>query len=108
MTTLKEQLIEKLKQLPDVSVDRYKESELFDVKYKGKEVAHFQTGAGLDSELDIRLTPAIIKKEGLTVPVDSTSHPDRSKNSRWIVQAYHSAEDLDQLVRLVKIAIELR
>ena len=78
------------------------------MNFKGKEVAHFQTGAGTESELDIRLTAAIIRKEKLTVPVESTSHPNRSKNSRWIIQSYHSAEDLDQMVRLVKIAIELR
>lgn len=108
MTTLKEQLIEKLILIADVSVDRWKETDLFGVNYKGKEVAHFQTGAGIESELDIRLTAAIIKQEGLIVPVDSESHPTRSKNSRWIIQSYRSAEDLDEMVRLVKLAIDLR
>ncbi|MFK7858071.1 MAG: luciferase family protein [Granulosicoccus sp.] len=108
MATLKEKLIRKVNLIPDVSVDRYKETELFGINYKGKEVAHFQTGAGIDCELDIRLTPAIIKKENLTVPVDSTSHPDRSKNSRWIIQRYSTDKDLDKMVALVKLAMELR
>lgn len=106
MTSLKEDLIGKLTILTDVTVDRYKETELLGVNYKGEEVAHFQTGS--ECELDIRLTPNIIKKENLTVPVESVSHPDRSRKSRWIIQNFNTPEDLDQMVRLVKIAIELR
>ncbi|MFK8081407.1 MAG: luciferase family protein [Granulosicoccus sp.] len=108
MAKLKKQLIIKLERLPDITVDRYKETELLGVNYKGKEVAHFQTGAGIDCELDIRLTPAVIKKEKLTVPAESTSHPDRSKNSRWIIQRYSSSTDLDKMVTLVKLAVTLR
>jgi len=108
MPTPKERLIAKLILIPDVTVDRYKETELFGVNYKGKEVAHFQTGAGIETELDIRLTKAIIKRENLTVPAKSKSHPDRSANSRWIVQEYASPADLDKMVRLVKLAIEVR
>lgn len=106
MTALKDKLISKLISLTDVSVDRYRDTELLSVNYKGKEVAHFQTGS--DCELDLRLSPAIIKREKLTVPVDSKSHPDRSKNSRWIIQRFNTTRDLDQMVKLVKLAIELR
>lgn len=106
MTTLKEKLMSRLTSISDVTIDRYKETELLGVNYKGKEVAHFQTGT--EGELDIRLSPAIIKRENLTVPENSKSHPNRSKNSRWIIQEYSTADDLDQMVRLVELAIELR
>ena len=106
MTTLKEELIGRLLLLSDVTIDRYKETELLGVNFKGKEVAHFQTGS--ENELDIRLSPAVIKREKLTVPAHSKSHPTRSKNSRWIIQEYRESADLDQMVKLVKLAIELR
>ncbi len=106
MSTLREELINRLLLIPDVTVERWKDTDLLCVNYKGKEVAHFQTGT--DCELDIRLSQKIIKKEALSAPEESTSHPDRSKNSRWIIQSFHSTEDLDPLVRLVNLAIELR
>ena len=106
MATLKEQLIERLVSINGVSVDRYKDTELLGVNYKGKEVAHFQTNAV--NELDIRLSTAVIKKEKLVVPSSSNSHPDRSKSSRWIIQKYSRTADLEKMVRLVKMAIELR
>lgn len=104
MTKLREELISRLDSISGVTLDWYKDTELLCVYYKGKEVAHFQT----DSELDIRLSQSIIKREQLTIPVQSKSHLDRSKNSRWIVQRFELIEDLDELIRLVKLAIELR
>lgn len=106
MPTLREQLIEKLIEIPHVTVDRYKDTELLGVNYKGKEVAHFHTGS--NDELDIRLSPAIIKREKLTKPANTKSHPGRSENSRWIVLAITKAKDLDRMTSLVKLAIELR
>lgn len=106
MTTLRQELMGRLLSIPDVTIDRWKETELFGVNYKGKEVAHFQTGS--NCELDIRLSRTIIQREGLVVPEETKSHPDRSKNSRWIIQGFHTTEDLDQMVRLVKLAIGLR
>ncbi|MCA9918459.1 MAG: DUF5519 family protein [Anaerolineales bacterium] len=106
MSTLREEFINRLLLIPDVTVERWKETDLLCVNYKGKEVAHFQTNT--DCELDIRLSQKIIREERLTIPEASTSHPDRAKNSRWIIQNFQSTEDLDRLVRLVKLAIELR
>ena len=100
---MRQQLINKLNDLPDVEVALYKNSDLLCVFYKGKEVAHFQN----ESEIDIRLSRAIIKREGLVPPENSTSHPNRSKNSIWIVQAFCSDEDVDKLVRLVQMATDL-
>ena len=106
MSSLKEQLIVKLIEIPNLTVDRYKDTELLGVNYKGREVAHFQTGS--NNELDIPLTPAIIKREKLSKPANTQSHPDRSENSRWIVLGFTRAADLDRMIRLVKLAIELR
>jgi hypothetical protein len=70
--------------------------------YGGKAFAHFHN----DNELDIRLTKAVIVREGLTHPTDSTVHPNRAKSSHWIEIHFHSTADLTRVVRLVKLAIE--
>jgi hypothetical protein len=67
----------------------------------GKELAHFHTW----SEIDIRLGKDAIKRERLAHPVDSKVHPGRSKNSPWYEMTILSAADVDEAVRLVKIAI---
>ena len=103
----KEELMKKLEILPDITLEQWKDTELIGVLYKGKEIAHFQTGKGAENELDIRLTPKIIKQEKLTVPEDSKSHPNRSKNSRWIIQSFEAQKDIEPILRLVKLASEL-
>ena len=105
MSTLKHKLVEKLNTLPDISIKKYKETELLCVYFNNKEIAHFQTGT--DCELDIRLTPAIIKREKLAPPPNSKSHPTRSKNSRWILVEFKVHDDIDRLTRLVQLASEL-
>lgn len=105
MTKFKDSLIKQLEQLPDITLDFWKDTELLGVNYKGKELAHFQTKA--KNEIDIRLTPKIIKKEKLVVPENAVSHPSRSKNSRWIIQFIDSQEDVEKIVRLIKLASEL-
>ena len=70
--------------------------------YRGKEFAHFHD----DNELDIRLTKGVIRSEGLTHPVDSRVHPNRSRNSPWIEVRFSKPVDLERLVNLVKLAIE--
>jgi hypothetical protein len=70
--------------------------------FRGKAFAHFHG----DNELDIRLTKSVISREGLTHPSGSTVHPNRSKTSPWIELRFHTSADLDQVVRLVKLAVE--
>lgn len=70
--------------------------------FGGKEFAHFHD----DNELDIRLTKAVISREGLVHPIGSRVHPNRSKNSQWIEVRFSNAADLERLVHLVKLAIE--
>jgi hypothetical protein len=103
MTTLRNQLINQLEALPKVSVSLWKDTDLLCVFYKDKEIAHFQNL----SEIDIRLTPRIIKQRRLRPPENSLSHLDRSKNSRWILQSFEQAETLNEIVTLIQIATEL-
>ena len=70
--------------------------------YDGKEFAHFHN----DNELDIRLTNGVIRREGLTHPADSQVHPNRSKNSQWMEIRFTRASHVEEVVRLVKLALE--
>ena len=71
------------------------------LKYGGKELAHFHG----DNELDLRLTKAVIAREGLVHPSGSLVHPNRSPKSPWIEIRFTRAVQLDEVVRLVKLAI---
>jgi hypothetical protein len=100
---MRDELVKRLEKLPDVKVALWKDTDLLCVFHKEKEIAHFQN----ECEIDIRLTPKIIKQRGLKPPQNTTSHPDRSKNSRWIVQSFAHEAELDDIVMLLQIAIDL-
>jgi len=72
--------------------------------YRGKPFAHFHN----DEELDLHLTRPIIAREGLVHPPNSVVHPKRSKNSHWIELRLKTIADLDQVTRLVKVALNNR
>ena len=103
MPDLRDELVQRLAVLPNVSVAHYKETELLCVFHNNKEIAHFQN----QHEIDIRLTPKIIKQKGLHPPPNTTSHLDRSTSSLWIVQSFAQPEMLDDVVALVRLAAEL-
>jgi hypothetical protein len=63
--------------------------------------AHFHD----DRELDLRLTKKVIKTLGLSHPAGSRHHPDRSPNSPWIEVRFNSAAEVDQLLKLIKLAV---
>jgi len=69
--------------------------------YHGKAFAHFHN----DNELDIRLTKPIIEREGLAHPPDSVVHPNRNKKSHWIELRFTNSDDLERVIKLVKLAI---
>jgi luciferase-like monooxygenase len=69
--------------------------------FNGKDFAHFHTW----SEIDIRLGKETIKREHLTHPANSRVHPGRARNSPWHEMKILSAADVDEAVRLVKIAV---
>ncbi len=100
---LRDELIKRIEELPNLKVALWKNTDLLCVLNKDKEIAHFQS----ETELDIRLTPKIIKQKGLQIPENSSSHLDRSKNSRWIVQSFEQKESFEDVLQLIKIAAEL-
>jgi hypothetical protein len=69
--------------------------------FNGKEFAHFHHWC----EIDIRLGKDAIRREGLMHPADSKVHPGRSGNSPWYEMTILNAADVNEAVRLVKIAI---
>lgn len=95
----------RLRGLEGVTVAPWKEGHpLICVTYGGKEVGHFH-GADV---IDLRLSPKIIRAEGLTRDVTQEIHPDRSPNSRWIGVRFASQDDVDRVLRLVQRACEVR
>lgn len=72
------------------------------LEFRGKEFAHFHSHA----EIDIRLGKDVIKREGLVHPADSTVHPGRAKSSPWYEMKVASVADVDEAVRLVRMAIQ--
>lgn len=70
--------------------------------YAGKAFAHFHN----DTEIDIKLTRALIEREGLVHPADSKVHPGRSRSSHWIEVRFTTSRQVDRVVELVKLAIE--
>jgi hypothetical protein len=69
--------------------------------FEGKEFAHFHNW----SEIDIRLGKDVIRREGLTHPGGSIVHPGRSKNSPWYEMKILNVADVNEVVRLVQVAI---
>jgi hypothetical protein len=74
------------------------------IAYGGKELAHFH---GFN-EIDLRLTKALIRAEGLLHPTDSSVHPKRGGGSDWIELRFTRARQLEQIVRLVMLAAKGR
>ena len=96
MNDLRTVLESKLREIHDVDVHLYKDTDLICVFYRGKEIAHFQDR----QEIDVRMSQKFIKKEGLIPPVDSKHHPQRSKNSRWMLIRFTSSEDVENVLEL--------
>lgn len=97
---MKAKLEQRLADLPGVTLDFWKDSDLLCVFFNGKEFAHFH---GQDV-LDIRLSPKIIRDENLSREMSSQFHPKRSPNSRWICVEFKDEADVETVVRLVGYA----
>lgn len=102
MAKLKNQLIKKLEQISGLEDRPSKVAGGSAIFYKDKEIAHFHN----DNEIDIRLTKKVIRKEGLNHPGDSKIHRHRSPSSEWIEIRFHKTEDVAEVVRLFKLALE--
>lgn len=97
---IKETLVKRLSEQPDLEVALWKDTDLSCVFYKGKELAHFHG----DDVLDIRLSPKIIREEGLPRAVSADIHPNRSQNSRWIGVQFGNTDDIERVLKLVERA----
>ena len=101
MRDLKAELLEELRKidgLEDRSSPVSGGSALF---FRGREFAHFHN----DNELDLRLTARVVKAQGLSRPDHSTFHPTRSGSSPWFEIRFQGANDLREVTRLVRLAI---
>lgn len=103
MNTLQAQLIKRLENLPEIKIGLWKNTNLLCVFHKGKEIAHFQS----EKEIDIKLTSIIIKRKGLQRPANTTSHSNRSKNSRWILHSIENRNDINKITELIQLASEI-
>ena len=70
--------------------------------FDGEDFAHFHN----DGELDIRLGKKRIAQEGLVRLADSKVHPKRASSSPWHEIRFSSRSEVDEVLRLVKIAID--
>ncbi len=103
MATLRARLIERLKEFGVEDRPLLGRDDGFSALcYRGTPFAHFHN----DNELDIRLPKTVISSEGLTHPPGSTVHPNRSKRSPWIELQFHTSDDLERVIRLVKLAVD--
>ncbi|KAF0812710.1 hypothetical protein IGB42_03002 [Andreprevotia sp. IGB-42] len=72
--------------------------------YFGKEFAHFHNA----NELDLRLTKTVIRQLGLTHPAGSVHHPKRAAGSAWIEVRFATADEIERVVGLVRLAVAQR
>ena len=105
MPTLREILTSELRNIPGIEEKLLSDHPGFTYfEYRGKGIAHFDT----DFELDLKLTKTKIAGEGLEHPKDSTNHPNRFRTKpHWIVLPFRTKMDVNEIVRLVKVAIDL-
>lgn len=101
MSKLRKVLVEKLSRISGLEDRPSKVGGGSAIFYNGKEIAHFHH----DNEIDVRLTKKIIRQEGLNHPSDSTIHKHRSPTSEWIEIRFTKVADVDEVVRLFKLAL---
>lgn len=102
--SLRKKLLNKLEKIPGLEEKVWPDRDdgFSSLLYNGKDFAHFHH----DHELDVRMTTKVIRAEGLVAPTGSKNHPKRSKNSPWIELQFYHEDELDNLIRLIKLAIQ--
>ena len=101
MAKLRNDLVKMLERIPGLEDRPSKVGGGSAIFYRDKEIAHFHH----DNEIDVRLTKKVIRQEGLSHPSDSKIHRHRSPTSEWIEIRFHRAKDVDEVVRLFKLAL---
>ncbi len=105
MAMLRKKLISKLEKIQGVDVRLWRpDSHLMVIYYRGKEVAHFHG----NNEIDIRLSPAVVKRDGLTHAPNRIGHLNRKNGGTWLIVRFTRESHLAEMVRLIKMAIALR
>lgn len=105
MARLRKKLISELEKIPGIDVHLWKpDRDFMVIDYKGKEVAHFHG----NNELDVRLSPEIVKREGLTHAPNRVGHLNRKNGGIWLIVRFTRESHLAEMLRLVNIAITLR
>lgn len=102
MSKLRSELIKKLERIPGLEDRPSKVAGGSAIFFREKEIAHFHH----DYEIDVRLTKKVIRREGLSHPSDSKIHKHRSPSSEWIEIRFKKSKDIDEVVRLFKMAME--
>jgi len=102
MTPIRRRLSQKLREL-DVEERSWpgRDDGFTSLYFDGKEFAHFHDW----QELDIRLGKKVIQQERLVRAAPSRTHPDRSEGSPWFELRIESAAEMNEALRLIKIAI---
>jgi hypothetical protein len=103
MNMLRKQLVQSLLNIPGITEKIWPDRDdgFSSFEYKGKDFAHFHH----DNELDVRLGKQIIKANQVPRPTDSKQHPNRASGSPWIELRYNTSTEVDEVVRLIKLAI---
>lgn len=105
MMKLRNKLVAQLEKIPGVNVHLWKpDYHLLVIDYKGREIAHFHG----NNELDIRLCKNIVKRDGLTHAVNRVGHLNRKNGGRWLIVRFTRETHLEQMVRFIEMAIEIR
>jgi len=99
---MKKILIEKLEKIPGLEDRPSTVAGGSAIFYKNKEIAHFHN----NNEIDIRLTKKIIKLEKLSQPNDSNFHHHRGPSSEWIELRFKNETQVEEVVRLFKLALK--
>jgi len=102
MSAFRKKLIEEVEKISDLTDKPSPVAVGSALFYKDKEFAHFHH----DIELDLKLTRKLIKQQGLLNPSDSEMHPNRSINSQWIELRFENASEVEEVARLVKLAVD--
>jgi len=106
MNALRRKLTDELLKLPGVMeiIPPDRDDGFSSFSYKGKDFAHFHSNN--DNEIDVRLGKRLIKAQKIPRPTDSDVHPDRAAGSPWIELRYKTSADVNEAVRLIKLALQ--
>ena len=101
---LKKLLVEKVQRIPGVSHKPWPERDdgFSTLHFQDREIGHFHNF----NEIDLRLGRKLINREKLEHYPDSTNHPNRSVNSVFIERRFADTDAVEDIVRLIKLAVE--